>query len=254
MPIIEYRLLWGLTGIRSYGAYLLVLVVVHLVTATLLRSIMLRANVGPWLATAFAVVFVFLGSGSANIVIVFQVTFAGSLMFGFVELLLAMHQGPIGRRDDFAARVRYAALMCSGLGLAMLVGVGIAVLLRRGWRIVFGAHCAAGRCVSGLVRGDRARRTCPLPPASPRRERFASRCRGSKPAFSGLGRLNGIGLLYFVMLGAGVALRFVHRRGAPVSDGVASALGLLVAALFFVGSTAAIREVRTSPECRARLS
>ena len=53
----------------------------------------------PWLATVAAVVFVFFGAGAENILVAFQITFVGSLVFGLTQLLLADHDGPLDRRD-----------------------------------------------------------------------------------------------------------------------------------------------------------
>ena len=43
----------------------------------------------------------FFGAGAENILVVFQITFVGALVFGLVQLLLADHDGPIDRRDWF---------------------------------------------------------------------------------------------------------------------------------------------------------
>jgi hypothetical protein len=239
LPVIAYRLLWRIVGIRSYGAYMSVLIVVHLLTALLLRAVMRRGDVAPWLATAFAVVFVYLGSGAANIVIAFQITFAGSLCFGLAQLLLAVHDGPVDRRDYLGLLCGLAALMCSGVGVAMVVAVGVATLLRRGYRVAL-VHTVPLATVylvwfAAIGRDD-----------TPRAGRltvsgfFHEVVQGVEAAFSGIGRLNALGLVYFLMLLVGAAL-ISRRRDTPLSDGVASALGLLAAALFFVGSTALTR-------------
>src|SRR5205809_1143162 len=77
----------------------------------------------------------FLGGGSPNIVLPFQVTLVGALVFGLVDILLATHEGPFDRRDVFALLAGLAALMCSGVGVSMIIAVGVAVLLTRGWRL-----------------------------------------------------------------------------------------------------------------------
>ena len=133
--MLAYRLMWTLFGIRHYVPYQLLVIVLHLIAVALLRVVMRRAGVRPWLATLMAVVFVFFGSGAENILIAFQITFVGSLVFGLVQLLLADHDGPFNRRDWLGLLAGLAGLMCSGVGVAMAVIVGIAVLLRRGWRV-----------------------------------------------------------------------------------------------------------------------
>jgi len=245
LPIIVYRLLWTLVGIRSYGAYMSVLIVLHLITALLVRAVMRRGDVGPWLATGFATVFVFLGSGSANIVIAFQITFAGSLLFGLAHLLLAMHSGPIDRRDAFGLLCGLAALMCSGLGIAMLVAVGVATLLRRGYRVAL-VHAAPLVGAYAVWFAAIGREGAPRSSGLSASGVFRFAVQGIEAAFGGIGRLSGFGLVYFLMLFVGAALALFRRRDARLSEGAASALGLVAAALFFVGSTALTRSAPLS--------
>src|SRR5262249_55750380 len=79
--------------------------------------------------------FVFFGAGAENILIAFQITFVGALAFGLGQLLLADHDGPVSYRDWLALASGFLGLMCSGVAIAMTIVVGIAMLLRRGWRI-----------------------------------------------------------------------------------------------------------------------
>src|SRR4029077_2625645 len=119
LPILAYRLLWTIFGIRHYVPYQLLVIALHLVAALLLRTVMQRAGVRPWLATLIAGAFVFFGSGAENILIAFQITFVGSLVFGLAQLLLADHDGPVNRRDWLGLLAGLAALMCSGVGITM---------------------------------------------------------------------------------------------------------------------------------------
>lgn len=135
LPILVYRGLWQLVGLHAYWPYQVPVVVAHLTAAVLLRVIMRRSGVGPWLATGAAGIFVLFGTGEQNILWGFQVTLVGSLAFGLGHLVLADHDGPVDRRDWFGLLAGLAALMCSGVGVTMVVVVGIAALVRRGWRI-----------------------------------------------------------------------------------------------------------------------
>ena len=124
---------------------------------------MRRVGVRPWTATVVACVLVFFGSGYQNIVLPFQMTLVGSLVFGLVQLLLATHDG----RARSTARLLRAGRRARG---AHVLGRG-RVDGRRGRRR--GAdRCAAGgsRCCTPcrsrrsymrVVRGDRARRATP---------------------------------------------------------------------------------------------
>jgi hypothetical protein len=135
LPIILYRVQYQVFGLRTYVPYLLATVVLHLAAALLLRVVMRRAGVRPWLATAGAAGFLFLGAGSQNIVWGFQVGFTGAVVGGLGQLILSDHEGGFDRRDGFALACGAAALMCSSVALPFVGAVGLAVLVRRGWRM-----------------------------------------------------------------------------------------------------------------------
>ncbi len=139
IPVLTYRALWWVFGLRSYLPYQVVIVVLHLAAALLVRTVMRRVGVRPWTATIVACVLVFFGSGYQNIVLPFQMTLVGSLVFGLIQLLAATHDRPdmtkVDRRDGYALAAGCCALMCSGVGVAMVIAVGVAVLLLRGWRL-----------------------------------------------------------------------------------------------------------------------
>ena len=85
LPILAYRLLWSVVGLRSYVPYQMLVVVAHLTVAALLRVIMRRAGVGPWLSTGVATLFVFFGSGAENILVAFQIIFVAAMAFGLIR-------------------------------------------------------------------------------------------------------------------------------------------------------------------------
>ena len=111
--ILVYRALWWLVGIRHYWPYQLCLVTLHLTAAVLLRAVMRRAGVNPWVATAAASLFAFFGAGRQDIVFAFQIAFTGALTFGLAHILLADHDGPFDRRDLIGIGFGLLALMCS---------------------------------------------------------------------------------------------------------------------------------------------
>lgn len=135
LPVLVYRAMWWIFGLHTYRPYQLLIVLMHLGAALLVRAVMRRVGVRPWTATVVAGTFVFFGSGYQNIVLPFQITLVGSLVFGLVHLLLATHEGPLDRRDYYGLAAGLAGLMCSGVGVSMVVAVGFAVLLARGWRL-----------------------------------------------------------------------------------------------------------------------
>jgi hypothetical protein len=134
LPILAYRFMWGLFGLRSYVPYQVPVIALHLTAAVLLRAVMRRCGVHPWIATAAAGVFVLFGPGEENIVWAFQIGFTGSLAFGLGHLLLADHPGGIDRRDWLGLGVGFLGLLCSGLTPLTAGVVGAVVLVRRGWK------------------------------------------------------------------------------------------------------------------------
>lgn len=136
VPIVLYRLTFAVFGLNHYWPYLLLAISAHLAAAVLLRVIMRRAGVGPWAATAGALLFAYLGAGRENFGWGFQVTFAGSLAFGLAHLVLAdLDSAQLTRRDVLAWSFGLLALMSSGIGVFMVAAVGLATLLRRGWPV-----------------------------------------------------------------------------------------------------------------------
>lgn len=149
LPILTYRLLWTLVGLRSYIPYLVVGISVHLINAALLRVVMRRADVWPWLATILALTFALYGSGYFNILYPFQIGFNGALAFGLVYLLLVDNDAPLNRNDILGVAAGLASLMCSGVGVTMVLIVGIAVVLRRGVRIALLLSAPLAGCYTG---------------------------------------------------------------------------------------------------------
>jgi len=133
LPALVFRILYTVVGLRSYLPYQLCAIALHLVAAALLRVVMRRAGVDPWIATAAAGLFVLFGAGSQDILIAFQITFSGPLVLGLVQLLLTDHDGPIDRRDWLALVAGLGALLCSDVAIVMIAAVGIAALLRKRW-------------------------------------------------------------------------------------------------------------------------
>lgn len=133
IPVAVYRVLFNVVGLRDYLPYQLLAIGTHLAIAVLLRMVLRRLAVAPWIASAAAGVLLCFGSGSYNIVWGFQIGFSGSIAYGLGHLLLAHHDGPLGRRDVAGLVCGLLALMSSGIGVFMVAGVGLS-LLGRGWR------------------------------------------------------------------------------------------------------------------------
>jgi hypothetical protein len=130
-PLLAYRGLYSLVGLRAYWPFQLLVVVLHLTAAVLLRLAMRRAEVRPWIATVVAATFVLFGPGEDNILWAFQIGFAGALVLGLTQLMLADHDGPIDRRDWLGLLAGLACLMTSGQAIGMIIATGLVCLIHR---------------------------------------------------------------------------------------------------------------------------
>jgi len=146
LPILAFRVLYALFGLRTYAPYRIVIVVLYLTAAALLLVVMRRTGVQPWIATSAATFFALFGAGWENIVMPFQITFTGSLVFGLAYLLLADRDGRFGRRDVLALLAGLCALMCSAVGLVMVAVVVVVVLVRRGRQLALVHAVPLGAC------------------------------------------------------------------------------------------------------------
>jgi hypothetical protein len=135
IPMLVDRGLEAAVGLHGYLPYMAVLVSGHVVLAHLLWRWMLRAGAQPWVATPLVVMFLFLGAGWQDLLWAFQIGFIGALAFGAAAVLLVDHDGAPGPRDLGALLLAAAALMCSGVGVVMVVVAGATALLRRRWAV-----------------------------------------------------------------------------------------------------------------------
>jgi len=232
LPILVYRALWRLFGLRTYVPYQLIAILLHLTAAVLLRRVMRRAGVDPWIATAAASLFALFGFGYQNIVFAFQMAWGASLVLGLTHLLLADHDGPIGRRDWLGLLAGLAGMLCSGVAVAMTVAVGLSVLFRRGWRaavfhtaplgllyIVWwlafarGQYTTAGGSIDLVVR-------------------FITT--GFAGAFGEMGQLPGAGLALGAVLVAGLVLAWRGLDRAQLRRRAAAPGALLIGAALFL--------------------
>jgi hypothetical protein len=134
-PILIYRALFALFGLRHYAPYLGLNLLLHAGIGYLLWRVMRRVGVLPWVATGVVAVFLVLGGGEEDIFWAFQITMNGSVLLGLVHLLLVDRDGPYGRWDLAAAIVAVVALTFSGITIVMIAISTLAVLSRRGWRL-----------------------------------------------------------------------------------------------------------------------
>ncbi len=211
VPIVVYRVLWQVVGLHSYLPYVGVAISLHLLVGALLRVIMRRAGVRPWTATIAASVFVLFGAGAQDVLWAFQITFTGALALGLVHLLLVDHDGPVDRRDGLGLLAGLLALMCSGVAVTMVIVVGVAALLRRGWRVA-ALHVVPLAVVYGAwwLRYSHGKSAF----VGSAHQIFDWTITGASGVFGALGSVRGVGwLLGAVLVGGGVlALREAGLR------------------------------------------
>jgi hypothetical protein len=239
VPRLIYLALWQVVGLDSYRPYQAVVVTMHLAVAVLLRVVMRRAGVRPSLATAAAAVFVLCGPGAVNTVWAFQVSFIGSLVWGLGQLLLSDHDGPFDRRDLLGLVLGVLAITSSGIGVTTTVAVGVAVLLRRGWRPAL-AHTLPLAALYGLWLLATDGTTSGPYGRPPLRDLGPWLRESVLGTFEGLGRFDVIAWLLAVLLVAGVVLLWPAQRGPEARTErtrLAMPIGLAVAAVFFAVTT-----------------
>lgn len=135
IPILTYRGLFAVFGLHTYVPYMAVLAVLHLGVAHLLWRVMRRAGVNAWLASFLVLPFLVLGVAFEDLLWAFQIMFLGAVLLGLTQVILADHgSAGFGRRDIAAWVAGVLAVMCSGMGVAMLACAILAALFRRGVR------------------------------------------------------------------------------------------------------------------------
>lgn len=246
LPILAYRALWQIVGLRSYVPYQVGIVVLHLSAAILLWMLMRRARVQPFIAAAAAATFVLFGSGREDIVWAFQIGFVGALVCGLGHLLLADHDGPLARRDVLGLAVGGLGLMCSGVAVTMTIVVALAVVVRRGWRAA--AFHAAPLAVVYLVwwvpygRPATSEQSYSPGPIV----RFVAIGVGN--GFGKLGQLPGVGAALGVLLVVGLGFAWWRMPITELRRRAAAPSALLVGAFVFLTISAVGRAAGRGPE------
>jgi hypothetical protein len=246
LPILAYRGLYRVFRLRTYVPYQAVSIALHLTIAALLLVVMRRSGVRPWVATAAASLFALFGAGSQNIVWGFQMAFTGAVVLGLVQLLLADHDGPLDRRDWIGLAAGAAGLLCSGVAITMVVVVGIAALVRRGWRIAafHTAPLAAIYVAWWLTMARDSYEAATLDASNA--VRFVATGMGA--TFGKLGQLPGVGLALGLLLVVGLVLAWHRFDQRAVRVRAAMPAALLVGAVVFLAVTALGRAAIFGPE------
>ncbi|HUE61393.1 MAG TPA: hypothetical protein VMO88_17625, partial [Acidimicrobiales bacterium] len=133
LPILFWRALFSVFALGSYWPYLVPLILAHLATTHLLWRAGRASGANVWIATSSAAVFVLFGAGAENLTWAFQITFVGSLMFGWAAILLGSRERSPAT-DGAVAALLVASLLCSAVGVAMCVAAAVSFLCQRGLR------------------------------------------------------------------------------------------------------------------------
>ncbi len=132
-PILTYHWLQGAFGIDSYWPYLLVLLATHVGIVGLTRKLCRRAGVSEWTNTMLATMLLVFGAGWENIVFAIQITYNFSLLCFLAHVLLTDHDGGPDWRDGVGLFVGLIGMTSSGFGPFFIVGIGLALAVRRRW-------------------------------------------------------------------------------------------------------------------------
>lgn len=239
VTFVTYRLWWRIFGITSYIPYQVLSVALHAVVVVLLRLVMRRAGVGPWLATVAAASMLLFSPGSDDIVWAFQIGYTGALASGLAQLLLADHDGGLDRRDAVGVALGILALMFSGVGITMAVVVFVAATIRRGFRIalVHTVPLAAAYLVYTLVEHPQTQSPFGRPTVGTTVRWVWS---GERGVLDAIGHYRVVTLALAALLAAWVVLLAAdRRRGLRVSlRAAATPLALVVGGVAFTASTA----------------
>jgi hypothetical protein len=131
VPVLVYKTLLELVGLRHYGVYRLTGLVAH-ASVVVLLFLLLRRRAGPVAALAGALVVLFLGSGAIDFLWPFQVGYLLSLAGGLAALHLLERRGSVP--DGLAALSLGVSLASASFGIPFAIGTAAELALRRSFR------------------------------------------------------------------------------------------------------------------------
>ena len=130
LPVITYRIIFKLFGVRTYVPYLAVLIAFHVALCHALWRLIRKVGVRPWTATAAIGIFAVLGAGVENLSWAFQWIFFGPLLFGTCALLIIKESGKVEKKEWLASALLVLGIITSGTGIAIVFIVTLTLLLR----------------------------------------------------------------------------------------------------------------------------
>jgi len=132
VPIVVYRLLMEVFGLRTYVPYLAVLIGLHVLAAAAV-FLLLRRWTGSPAALAGGILVLFFGSGFENLFWAFQIASVAAVAAGLWTVWL-LQEPPTAARAGAVVLLLVLSLATSGLALIFLVIVTLTMLQRPAWR------------------------------------------------------------------------------------------------------------------------
>lgn len=131
-PVVVYKLLFAIVGLRHYWPYRAVVVALNLACGLLLY-LLVRRRLGPWLALAPTALLLLLGSAYEDLLWPFQIGVLASVAGGLGALLFLERRD--ARGDVVAALLLVWSLTGAAVGIPFLVACAVVLVAQRGaWR------------------------------------------------------------------------------------------------------------------------
>jgi hypothetical protein len=132
IPILIFRAIFAMVGLRQYLPYALPVIAAHLGVVVLMYLLLVRFGTSRWVAVSVSLFLAFLGAGAQNTLWDFQIGFVGAVFFGLAAMWLYDRHDQGGWRLSFVWVAMVLGLMCSGIALGMLGAVCAYAAARRG--------------------------------------------------------------------------------------------------------------------------
>jgi hypothetical protein len=195
---------------------------------------MLRAGINIWVATGACVSIIVFGGGVENLAWGFQIAFVGSLFFALAQLALVDHDGRLSWRDGLGVLAGLSALMCSNIGVPLVLIVGVFLAIKRRWLaalvatvplgcLFLGWYVWFGRAAAGINKATRAQ-LADIP-------HFI--WRGITAALDGTTQLAGIAPVLLVVLICAVIVARRSFRDLAIPTAALAGIGIFYAAISY---------------------
>jgi len=116
VPVLMYKVLFDLVGLRSYWPYMIVVLVIHLGIAWLL-FLLVRRRAGDWIGVGAAALFLVLGRGAEDLLWAFQAGYNCSILFGLAAIYVGDLKLESRARRGAVTLLLIASLASSSVGL-----------------------------------------------------------------------------------------------------------------------------------------